>query len=94
VEPVINFPGHVFISYARGLHDDQVDALQRHLNDAGVEVWRDRDRLWPGADWRLEIRKAITNDVLVFIACFSRQSLARARSYQNEEIQLAIEDSR
>lgn len=44
--------------------------------------------------WRrlaAKIREAITCDALVFIACFSNRSLARRKSYQNEEFQLAIE---
>lgn len=40
------------------------------------------------------IRRAITDDALVFIACFSRKSLAREKSYQNEELTLAIEQLR
>src|SRR5215469_18955273 len=84
---------HVFISYAR---EDRhlVDQLQRKLEDVGVRVWRDTTDLWPGEDWRAKIRDAITRDALVFIACFSRQGLERIRSYQNEEILLAIEELR
>jgi hypothetical protein len=40
------------------------------------------------------IRHAITDNALVFIACFSRASLARGKSYQNEELTLAIEQMR
>jgi DivIVA domain-containing protein len=87
------FTGHVFISYAR---DDaaRVDQLQQALEAAGIPVWRDTVSLWPGEDWRAKIRDAITRDALVFLACFSNASLARARSYQNEEILLAIEELR
>jgi len=85
--------GHVFISYVR---DDskRVDQLQEVLQAAGVRVWRDRANLWPGEDWRLKIRSAITDNALVFIACFSQASLARRKSYQNEELKLAIEQMR
>ena len=58
---------------------------------AGVLVWRDMANLRPGEDWRATIRHAITDNALVFIACFSKASLARGKSYQNEEITLAIE---
>ena len=34
------------------------------------------------------------DDALVFIACFSDRSLARSKSYQNEELYLAIEELR
>ena len=57
-------------------------------------MWRDTASLWPGEDWRENIRRAITDDALVFIACFSRVSLGRDRSYQNEGLLLAIEQLR
>jgi hypothetical protein len=85
--------GHAFISY---VHDDsrQVDQLQQTLEAAGVPVWRDTADLWPGADWRAKIRRAITDNALVFIACFSQSSISRRKSYQNEELELAIGEMR
>jgi hypothetical protein len=83
--------GHVFISYVRE-DSRRVDRLQRALELAGIMVWRDTANLWPGEDWRRKIRHAITNDALVFIACFSHQSLARKKSYQRKELNLAIEE--
>jgi len=85
--------GHVFISYVR---EDAVpaDRLAQILEKADIRVWRDRAALWPGQDWRAEIRRAITRDALVFLACFSRASLSRGRSYQNEELAVAIEQLR
>jgi hypothetical protein len=85
--------GHVFISYVRE-DSDQVDQLQRTLEAAGVPVWRDTADLWPGRDWRAEIRHAITDNALVFIACFSQASVSRRKSYQNEELELAIAEIR
>ncbi len=85
--------GHVFISYVRE-DSDRVDQLQRTLQAAGIPAWRDTADLWPGEDWRARIRGAITNNALVFLACFSQRSLARSRSYQNEELVLAIEQLR
>ena len=49
---------------------------------------------WPGEDWRTKIRHAITNNALVFVACFSQASISRYKSYQNEELTLAIEQMR
>lgn len=85
--------GHAFISY---VHEDatRVDRVERVLKAAGIPVWRDTADLWPGEDWRLKIRNAITNDSLVFIACFSEASEARDVSYQNEELVLAVEQFR
>lgn len=68
--------------------------LQRTLEAAGVQVWRDRANLWPGENWRVKIRDAITHDALVFTACFSSHSAARQKSYQNEELMLAIDQLR
>jgi hypothetical protein len=85
--------GHVFVSYVR--EDARyADLLQRVLESAGVRVWRDTADLWPGEDWRAKIRHEITSNALVFVACFSRQSLAREVSYQNEELALAIDQMR
>jgi TIR domain len=86
-------PGHVFISYVRE-DSHQVDQLQSTLHAAGIPVWRDTADLWPGEDWRAKIRSAINDKALVFLACFSARSLGRARSYQNEELVLAIEQLR
>jgi hypothetical protein len=86
-------PGHAFISY---VHEDspRVDQLQQALQAAGVRVWRDTSDLWPGEDWRTKIRRAISEDALAFLACFSSSSLARKASYQNEELLLAIDQMR
>ena len=85
--------GHAFISYVR---EDarRVDRLQQALEAAGIPVWRDTADLWPGEDWRAKIRAEITANALVFIACFSRASVARARSFQNEELAIAVEQVR
>lgn len=85
--------GHAFISYVHS-DVDHVDRLDQVLRAAGIPVWRDTVNLWPGEDWRLKIREAITKDALAFIACFSRMSVARTRTYQNEELTLAVEQLR
>jgi hypothetical protein len=85
--------GHAFISY---VHENsrEIDRLQRALEAAGIRVWRDTADLWPGQNWQARIRSAITNNALVFIACFSRESIARRSSYQHEELALAVEEMR
>jgi hypothetical protein len=40
----------------------------------------------------MQIRRAITNDTFVFLACFSTTSLAQVKSRQNEETLLAIDE--
>ncbi|SHN88467.1 TIR domain-containing protein [Geodermatophilus obscurus] len=91
--PTSSTPGHAFISYVRE-DAEHVDRLQELLEAAGVAVWRDTENLWPGQDWRIEIRRAITTGSLAFIACFSENSQAREQSYQNEELLLAVEQLR
>ena len=87
-------PRSAFLSYVRE-DSHRVDRLQQRLEAAGIQVWRDTGSLWPGEDWRVKIRQAITDDALVvFIACFSLASTGRARSYQNEEFLLAIDQFR
>lgn len=86
-------PGHAFISYVRE-DAPRADRLQRALEAAGVDVWRDTRDLWPGQDWKIEIRRAISDDSLVFIACFSEVSEQRHVSYQYEELNQAVEQMR
>lgn len=85
--------GHVFVSYVR---EDarRVDRLHEALEAAGIRVWRDTADLWPGQDWRLNIRRAITDGALAFLVCFSQEGLSRSASYQNEELTVAIEQLR
>lgn len=85
--------GHAFISYVRE-DSHKVNQLQQRLEAAGVQVWRDTANLWPGEDWRAKIRHAITVNTFVFIACFSHKSAARKVSYQNEELNLAVDQLR
>lgn len=85
--------GHVFISYAQDNARD-VDYIQNRLEYSGILVWRDKASLWPGDRWREAIRKAIADNSIVFLACFSRDGNAHARSYQNEELNLALEEMR
>jgi hypothetical protein len=85
--------GHAFVSYVRE-DSERVDRLQAVLDDAGVRVWRDTAHLWPGQDWRAEIRRAITADSLAFIACFSGSSALREVTYQSQELSLAVEQMR
>ncbi|HUC56925.1 MAG TPA: CHAT domain-containing protein [Streptosporangiaceae bacterium] len=85
--------GHAFLSYDPG-DAASVTRLQRTLEGAGISVWRDTGDLWPGMDWRYEMRKAIADGALVFIACFSRASVGRVKSVQNEQLILAIDQLR
>ncbi|MGI5487967.1 toll/interleukin-1 receptor domain-containing protein [Microtetraspora malaysiensis] len=92
-QPPEALPGHAFISYVRE-DKERVDRLQDILESAGIRVWRDTDNLWPGQDWKIEVRNAITSGSLAFIACFSEHTQAREISYQNEELILAVDQAR
>jgi hypothetical protein len=86
-------PGYAFLSYVRE-DRHRADRLQAILEAAGIRVWRDTSDLWPGTDWKLHIKDAITNGSFAFLACFSEHSASRSRSYQNEELVLAVEQMR
>jgi DNA-binding GntR family transcriptional regulator len=85
--------GHVFISYVRE-DTGRVEQLQQRLESAEIRVWRDTLSLWPGQNWAEMIKRAITDDALIFLACFSSQSVKREKSYQTEELMLAIDQLR
>jgi TIR domain/Histidine-specific methyltransferase, SAM-dependent len=91
-EEQADLPHHVFISY---VHEDRPDVqrLAEQLEAAGVKVWLDRDQLTPGERWPTAIRSAIEEGAF-FLACFSKHSAARRRSYMNEELVIAIEELR
>jgi hypothetical protein len=83
---------HVFVSYVRE-NSEQVRRLCDYLESHGVEVWLDRDAISPGQRWKDAIRTAIQKGAF-FLACFSSESVAKDRSYMNEELTLAIEELR
>ena len=83
---------HVFVSYIKENHDKAKklsDALRKH----GIDVWLDRDSIFPGMRWKDAIKKAI-NDGTYFIACFSVEYENREKSYMNEELMLAVDELR
>lgn len=84
---------HAFVSYVRE-DSSSVDELGRILAAAGIPFWRDRSELGPGDMWRSKIRDAIKSGALAFVVCFSTRSNAKAKSYQNEELTLAVEEFR
>lgn len=84
---------HVFISYMRE-DKEAVDELQGALETLGIIVWRDTENLWPGEDWQAKIRSAIQANSVAFVACFSSAAAAREKSYQYEELTLAVDEFR
>ncbi len=83
---------HVFISYVRE-DASTIDRLVSDLNSHGIEVWIDRNEISVGVRWVDAIRNAIKQGSF-FLACFSRNYRAKTRTYMNEELTLAIEETR
>lgn len=84
---------HAFVSYVRE-DADEVSRLVSVLQGASIPVWKDTDRLWPGEDWQQKIREAIEDGSLAFIACFSTNSVQKAKTYMNAELRLAVDQIR
>ena len=82
---------HVFLSYIRE-DTERMNQLERALESAGFTVWRDTNDLWPGDNWELKIREAISSSSLVFLACFSSALGGRDVSYQYKELMIAAEE--
>jgi hypothetical protein len=51
-------PLKVFLCHAHAARDP-VRGLYTRLTQDGVDAWLDKEKLLPGQDWELEIRKAI-----------------------------------
>jgi hypothetical protein len=86
-------PRHIFISYDSS-DSGGADEIQGALEFAGLRVWRHCVDVRPGEDWRDRIRGAICGSTLVFLACFSQTSMTSARSWQYEELTLALGELR
>jgi ATP-dependent Clp protease ATP-binding subunit ClpC len=82
----------VFISYVRE-NWNVVRELVEVLKARDLDVWIDREQLLPGQRWASVIREAIRNGDY-FIACFSRESSEKTKSFMNDEISVAIEELR
>ena len=58
-------PLKVFLCHAHA-DRDAVHGLYARLTKDGVDAWLDKEKLLPGQDWELEIRKAVrAQDVTV-----------------------------
>jgi TIR domain-containing protein len=86
-------PRHIFVSYHRA-DLGGAEMIQSALEFAGLRVWRRCVDVRPGEDWRARIREAISENTLVFLACFSQTSVTSPRSRQNEELNLALDEWR
>jgi hypothetical protein len=72
----------VFVAY---VEEDLASARRicELLRKAGCTPWLDKEKLLPGQNWPRSIERAIEiSDV--FVACFSRRSLAKRGQFQSE----------
>lgn len=77
----------VFLCHAHS-DKDNVRALYERLVDNGVDAWLDKEKLLPGQDWELEIRKAVrASDVIV--VCLSKQF--NQAGFRQKEVRLALD---
>jgi len=65
----------VFVSYAR-FDAEQVIAIVRLLEEEGITVWRDGDRILGGQSWAEAIAHAIAHSRVFMLMC-SPHSLTR-----------------
>ena len=78
----------VFLCHSK---DDKpkVRELYRRLVADGFDAWLDEEKLMPGQDWDLEIRKAVRGADVV-VVCLSNSSVSKA-GYVQKEIRFALD---
>lgn len=79
----------VFLCHAHS-DKDAVKTIYARLKREGVDVWLDKEKLLPGADWEYEIRKAVRESDVV-IVCLSKQ-FSQA-GFRQKEVRIALEEA-
>jgi len=82
-------PLKVFLSHAHS-DRDAVRELYSRLKSDGIDAWLDREKLLPGQDWELEIRKAVIESDAV-IVCLSKQF--NQAGFRQKEVRLALDEA-
>ncbi len=80
-------PLKVFLCHAHA-DRDSVRGLYAHLIKDGVDAWLDKEKLIPGQDWELEIRKAV-READVVVVCLSKQF--NQAGFRQKEVRLALD---
>jgi hypothetical protein len=80
----------VFLCYT-GEDSSQVQDLERRLVDRGIAIWRDKQSLRGGDNWRQLIPEVIDNHVNYFIVCATKALQQRDESYCFWEIKQALQ---
>ncbi len=79
----------VFLSYSRE-DKDAVDEFYQRLMLEGIDVWLDTQKILPGQDWELEIRKAV-RDCDVILICIS--NTFNQKGYRQHEVRIALDQA-
>lgn len=80
-------PLKVFLCHAHS-DKDAVKALYARLIKDGVDAWLDKEKLLPGQDWELEIRRAV-READVVVVCLSKQF--NQAGFRQKEVRLALD---
>ena len=80
-------PLKVFLCHAHA-DRDAVRALYARLTNDGVDAWLDKEKLLPGQDWELEIKKAV-READVVVVCLSKQF--NQAGFRQKEVRLALD---
>ena len=77
----------VFLCHAHS-DRDKVRVLYSRLKREGVDAWLDKEKLLPGSDWELEIRKAV-READVVVVCLSKQF--NQAGFRQKEVRIALD---
>ncbi len=80
-------PLKVFLCHAHG-DRDRVRELYLRLKKDGMDAWLDKEKLLPGQDWELEIKKAV-READVVVVCLSKQF--NQAGFRQKEVRLALD---
>ena len=80
-------PLKVFLCHASA-DKPAVRDLYLRLTKDGVDAWLDKEKLLPGQDWELEIRKAVRESGVV-VVCLSKQF--NQAGFRQKEVRLALD---
>jgi uncharacterized protein YegP (UPF0339 family) len=78
----------VFLCHSSG-DKPAAQHLYNRLHADGVDPWLDVEKLLPGQDWELEIRKAVKNSDIIII-CLSEHSINK-KGFVQKEIKFALD---
>ncbi len=81
-------PLRVFLCHSSG-DKSTVRNLHQRLKVEGIDPWLDEEKLLPGQDWHLEIRKAVRTSHAVLV-CLSQTSINKI-GFVNKEIKYALD---